>query len=132
MLLTVYFTFTVTSYHTDFFKAHCQDDVVSYSTVCYQVLPIIGNNLFWSDCTWPRRHCQDLAKRLNFSHCKDTIPKILNIYSQKRNCAATVPISTFICLSAIYKFPRSVCQFCCRKICGPILGIYTCKSLTNT
>ncbi len=27
-------------------------------------------------------------------------------------------------------FPRSVCLFCCRKICGPILGIY--KSLTDT
>ncbi len=22
-----------------------------------------------------------------------------------------------------YRFPRLVCQFCCRKICGPILGI---------
>ncbi len=26
-------------------------------------------------------------------------------------------------------FPQSVCLFCCRKICGPILGIY--KSLTD-
>jgi hypothetical protein len=45
---------------------------------------------------------------LSCPHCKDTIPKILNKYYQKRNCL-----------------------FCCRKICGPILlGI--CKSLTDT
>ncbi len=31
---------------------------------------------------------------------------------------------------AIYIFPRSVCLFCCRKIGGPILGIF--KSLTET
>jgi len=63
-------------------------------------------------------------------HWKDTIQKIRNKYSQKRNCRASVPMSTFICLWAIYIFPRLVCLFCGRKICRSILGIY--KSLTDT
>ncbi len=64
-------------------------------------------------------------------HCKDTIAKkIRNIYSKKRNCAATVPIPTFMFLCAIYIFSKSICIFCCRKIGGPILEIY--KSVTDT
>jgi hypothetical protein len=68
--------------------------------------------------------------RYLFLHCKDKKTKIPNKYSQKRNCAALVPIYTFMCLRAIYIFPLSVCLFCYREICGPILGIY--KSLTDT
>ncbi len=41
---------------------------------------------------------------------KEPIPKIRNKYLQKR----TVPISTFMCLWAIYILPPSVCLFCCR------------------
>ncbi len=47
----------------------------------------------------------------------------------KRDCVATVPIPTYMFLCAIYRFPRSVCIFCYKKIGGPIVGIY--KSLTD-
>ncbi len=42
-----------------------------------------------------------------FEHCKDTVPKIGKRFSLKGNCAASVPISTFIYLWAIYIYPRS-------------------------
>jgi hypothetical protein len=33
---------------------------------------------------------------------------------RKENCAATIPISTCMCLWAIFIFPPSICLFCCR------------------
>jgi hypothetical protein len=70
--------------------------------------------------------CHDAAH----THCKNTIPKIRNKYFQKRNCTATVTISTFMCLWLIYIFQRLICLFCCRKICGLILGIYNTRTDT--
>ncbi len=51
-------------------------------------------------------------------HCKESIPKMWNKYSQKRICAATVPVSAFMCLWAMIDLPILL-----QGLCGPILGI---------
>ncbi len=47
-----------------------------------------------------------------------------NFYFQNRIIMFCLPVPTLIYLWEIYIFPGSVCLFCCRELCGPILGIY--------
>ncbi len=53
-----------------------------------------------------------------------------NWYFQIRIIMLCLSVPTLIYQWEFYIFPGSVCLFCCREICGPILGIY--KSLTDT
>ncbi len=53
----------------------------------------------------------------------------MKLYFQIRIIMFCLPVPTLIYLWEIYIFPGSVSLFCCRKIFGPILGIY--KSLTD-
>ncbi len=80
---------------------------MSYFTSKYYILGL-AYAIFENHCT--------LMSSPGGLHFKDTILKIWNKNSQKRNCAASVPMFTFKCLWVIYILPGSFCLFSSRKI----------------
>jgi hypothetical protein len=61
------------------------------------------------------------------THCNESL---IHVFPEKELRGASVPVSTFVCLWAIYIFLGLVHIFSGRRIGRPILGIY--KSLTDT
>ncbi len=65
-----------------------------------------------------------IAKKGSIEHCNENP---IYVFPEK-NCAASVSVTTLMCLWAIYIFPGSVHIFSCSRLGRPVLGIY--KSLT--
>ncbi len=79
----------------------------------------------WHGAMQSRTHCKEGPMRIQhkclvpiyvFPEIKLLFPNTLIMFC--------LPVPTLIYLWDIYIFPGLVCLFCCREICGLILGIY--------
>jgi hypothetical protein len=61
---------------------------------------------------------------------KDNTENSKQILPEKELRGLSPNFHIHVYVSDLYVYPTTVCLFCCRKICGPILKIY--KSLTDT
>jgi hypothetical protein len=113
--------------------------------VLYKYVPL---SVWWKDYFYEmyesyflNRHCPDIFWRhtVNEGPVRIQYKCLVPIYVfpemkllfPKQNYNVLSPSSyTHISVRDLYFFPRLVYPFCCREICGPILGIY--KSITDT
>ncbi len=94
--------------------------------------------LFWkylvdiSSEAWQNLFWEHINVKLFALPCKNQYRIFETNFTRKRNCAATVPISTFMCLWGTYVFPQWICLFFCNNMwsCWPILG-YINRSQTH-
>ncbi len=87
--------------------------------IVLKVISFVQNELWLCQC------------KTKYTTLSGTARRILLIYSFSGNSAASAPISTFMCLWAIYMYsPRIGIHISSSRIGRPIVGIY--KSLTDS
>ncbi len=82
-----------------------------------------------------RVHCKwRTGENQIYSKCLVPIyvfPEMKLLCPKQNHNVLCLPVPTLTYLWEIYIFPGLVCLFCCRKICGLILGIYINRSKTH-
>jgi hypothetical protein len=86
-------------WHFFFHRGRADPSPDNFSKAGNLILPLVG---------WKVSHLRNKVERRGFKHTAMAIPFI---YSFSGNSAASAPISTVMCLQAIYIFPGSVYIF---------------------